>query len=130
MKCLNLGCGNRFVESDEWVNIDFISNSRYVVEHDLSKGIPFQSEEFDFIYHSHILEHFSKEKGEEFIEECYRVLKKNGLIRIAIPDLEMLAKQYLENMERVLLEKNQMNDANYAWSVIELIDQMVKRSMR
>jgi predicted SAM-dependent methyltransferase len=64
------------------------------VQYDLRKGIPFVSDCADYIYNSHILEHFLKRDAERFMEECYRVLKKNGMIRICVPDLEYIFDLY------------------------------------
>jgi predicted SAM-dependent methyltransferase len=121
---LNLGCGNRFIET--WTNIDFVSNSPFVIQHDLNKGIPVDDNSIEVVYHSHILEHFMKDKGEQFIRECFRVLKREGIIRIAIPDLERLAKEYLNNLEKAIVDNCELNAENYNWSVIELFDQMVR----
>jgi predicted SAM-dependent methyltransferase len=121
---LNLGCGDRFIES--WINMDFISNSPFVRQHDLNTGIPLRDHSVDVVYHSHILEHFTKGKGEQLIKECFRVLKPGGIIRIAVPDLEQLARQYLINLEKVNSDNSEMNAENYNWSLIELFDQMIR----
>jgi hypothetical protein len=60
------------------------------------------------------------------IKECFRVLKPDGIIRIVVPDLEEIAKQYLKAVDAVVKHDSQMNSANYDWSVIELLDQMVR----
>jgi predicted SAM-dependent methyltransferase len=122
---LNLGCGNRF--HNQWHNIDFISNNSHVKQHNLLKGIPFQSNFFDVVYHSHVLEHFSKKDGEIFINECFRVLKPNGILRIAVPDLEMIAREYIKNLESALAgEVNAKH--NYEWILLEMYDQTVRKS--
>jgi hypothetical protein len=98
---LNLGCGSRYI--DGWTNIDFISNAPSVKAYNLAKG-----------------------KGEFFVSECYRVLKKNGVIRIVVPDLEQIVRSYLSCLENVKYENTSLNKANHEWSIIELIDQMVR----
>jgi predicted SAM-dependent methyltransferase len=124
MKRLNLGCGNRLLPG--WTNVDFVSRSPSVQQHDLSKGIPFADNTFDLVYHSHVLEHFSKGQGLTFIEECYRVLVPGGYIRVVVPDLEMIAKLYLLNLAAVTEHADELSLAEYQWSTIELIDQMVR----
>lgn len=120
---LNLGCGKRYHK--EWTNVDFKSNSDYVIECNLLNGIPFQDCKFEVVYHSHVLEHFTKSEGRKFIEECYRVLKKNGIIRIAVPDLEQIVREYLTNLE-LALSGNQQSKYNYDWIMLEMYDQVLR----
>ena len=78
MKYLNLGCGSSFLTMSEWTNLDFTSSGESVIAHNLLNGIPYSDNYFDLVYHSHVLEHFSKDDGEAFIAECFRVLKPGG----------------------------------------------------
>lgn len=124
MKLVNIGCGTTYHKN--WVNIDYSSDSNFVLEHDLSKGIPLETETVDFLYNSHILEHFSKESAKELLNECFRVLKPGGIIRVVIPDLKSLAEEYLKAFNEYKLNPSDYNEANYNWFVIELIDQLVR----
>lgn len=123
MKLVNLGCGQRYHK--DWINIDFVSNSEDVIQHNLLDGIPINDNEVDLVYHSHVLEHFSKVQGVYFIKECYRVLKVNGIIRIAVPDLETIVKEYLNNLQ-LAMEGDVEAKHNYEWIKLELFDQMVR----
>lgn len=123
MKLLNLGCGQSFHK--DWINFDFVSNSQYVIAHNLLNGIPLENGSVDVVYHSHVLEHFSKNDGLHFMEECYRVLNKNGIIRIAVPDLESIAKEYIRNLQ-LAMEGNVEAKYNYEWITLELFDQTVR----
>ena len=123
MELLNLGCGSRFNES--WTNIDFISNSEKVIAYNLLNGIPFKKESFDVVYHSHVLEHFTKTDGEKLLGECYRVLKKNGIIRIAVPDLEKISREYLYWLE-LSVKGDKEAEQNYEWIKLEMYDQVVR----
>lgn len=123
MRYLNLGCGSHW--NSEWTNINFTSTSDEVIAYDLSKGIRFSDNTADVIYHSHLLEHFSKENGEFFLLECYRVLKRQGIIRVVIPDLERLLENYFIYMKEAL-EGNRASAFKYRWTLIELFDQMVR----
>lgn len=124
MKLLNLGCGDRYLPG--WVNVDFVSHSKDVITHNLLLPLPFENEEFDAVYSSHVLEHFSKIEASNFLSEIHRVLKPGGILRIAVPDLERFAKGYLDCLNNFRAEKNEKSNANYEWSVIELLDQMVR----
>jgi predicted SAM-dependent methyltransferase len=123
MNYLNLGCGQQFHQS--WVNIDFVSTGEGVLAHNILRGIPYPDNLFDVVYHSHLLEHFSKSDGVDLIVECYRVLKPNGIIRIAIPDLEEISKNYLKNLEGAL-EGDPEAALNYEWIMLEMFDQTVR----
>ena len=123
LSMLNLGCGTRYHR--DWVNLNFTLTGPDVIAHNLYNGIPFDGESFEVVYHSHLLEHFSKSYAPLFLKECYRVLKPGGIIRIAVPDLEQIARSYV-----CLLEKSLQGDPDaqkrYEWMMIELCDQMVR----
>ena len=120
---LNLGCGARY--HPDWVNLDFTSSSKDVIAHDLGRGIPFASETFDVVYHSHLLEHFPKAHAPRFLRECHRVLVPGGIIRVAVPDLETIARLYLSLLEGAL-DGDPESQRRYDWIVLELFDQMVR----
>ena len=123
MRLLNLGCGQTYHK--DWINIDFVSHSEDVKAYNLLNGIPIADNNVDVVYHSHVLEHFSKTDGAQFIKDCFRVLKPKGIIRIAIPDLEMIAREYLKNLE-LAVSGNVEGAQNYEWIKLEMFDQMVR----
>lgn len=123
MKLINLGCGNRYHK--DWENFDFKSNSEYVKVHNLLEKLPFEDSSVDVVYSSHALEHFQKCDASKFIKECFRVLKPNGIIRIVVPDLEQLMKNYIEFLDGA--KKGDIDSQEkYEWTMIELFDQMVR----
>ncbi len=119
MNFLNLGCGQRF--HPDWTNIDFSSTNEGVIAHNLNQGIPFPDNFFDVVYHSHVLEHFSKAEAELFLKECYRVLRPKGIIRVVVPDLENIAKTYLTALEKIDSGDYEWI-ANYEWILLEMFD--------
>jgi predicted SAM-dependent methyltransferase len=123
MKMLNLGCGEKYHPA--WINIDFVSNDKNVIAHNLLKGIPFGDNEVDVVYHAHVLEHFSPEDGKNLVKECFRVLKPGGILRVGVPDLENIIREYIRNLEGA---KNGDSEAaaRYEWIKLELLDQMVR----
>lgn len=127
MKYLNLGCGVHF--HAEWTNVDFVSTGEGVIAYNLTQGVPFEDNTFDVVYHSHVLEHFTRDGGKNFMLECCRVLKPNGIIRIAIPNLEAIINNY-----KLLLEQLKANpddaylQACYDWTMLEMYDQTVRNA--
>lgn len=121
---LNIGCGNRF--HPEWINIDIVSHSKHVMEYDVTKGLPFSSATFDAVYHSHVIEHIPLDKVQSFINDCHRVLKPGGTLRIAFPDLESIAILYIQSLNKVAEHPTAENDSRYHWIKLELLDQMVR----
>jgi len=71
-----------------------------IICHDLRRGLPFPDASFEFVYHSHFLEHLSRENADKFIAECLRVLRPHGLIRVVVPDLELLCRKYLRTIDQ------------------------------
>jgi predicted SAM-dependent methyltransferase len=123
MRALNLGCGDRF--HPHWVNLDFAPTDPTVKAYDLRKGIPYPENYFDVIYHSHVLEHFSKAEAPRFLHECFRVLSPSGIVRVVVPDLECIARQYVEALEKAS-EGVAGWDCNYDWMLLEMYDQTVR----
>lgn len=61
---------------------------------DIRKKFPYANNSIDYIYCSQVIEHLQKYDLNKFIEECLRILKPGGLIRILTPDLEKIIKLY------------------------------------
>ena len=62
--------------------------------YNLRKGVPLGDGSADFIFISHFLEHIGKADGKNFLKECLRSLKKGGVLRIAVPDLDIAFEYY------------------------------------
>jgi predicted SAM-dependent methyltransferase len=125
MKLLNVGCGDTF--HPEWTNMDINPSSPHVMPYDIRKPLPFDDGHFDAVYSSHVLEHLRKQEAKPFLLEMARVLKNHGIMRIVVPDLEAIAKLYIEKLDAV---EAGIIDAkpDYDWMLLELLDQMVRES--
>ncbi|MBA2611414.1 MAG: methyltransferase domain-containing protein [Bacteroidetes bacterium] len=123
LQYVNLGCGAKFDE--RWVNVDFVSTGKDVIGHNLTKGVPFESNTFEVAYHSHVLEHFTKADAEKFIGECYRILKSKGILRVAIPDLEAIARNYIKYLDESIANVSSAKE-KYNWTMLEMYDQVVR----
>lgn len=124
MKYLNLGCGNRFCTDPEWINIDFNSVYEEVRSINILKGLPFKDGSVDAVFSSCMLEHLTKKQAEEHMKECFRILRRGGVCRIVVPDLENACREYLRVLE--LARKDEAYRAKYDYILIELIDQMTR----
>jgi len=123
MKMLNIGCGTSY--HPDWINIDLKPHSEDVICHDLTRKLPFKSRIFDACYSSHILEHFNSNDADFLIQEQKRVLKKKGIIRIVVPDLEVICKNYLQYLNE-LKQGNFNHEFRYDYSLLELYDQTTR----
>jgi ubiquinone/menaquinone biosynthesis C-methylase UbiE len=123
MKLVNIGCGSVF--HPDWVNLDVLPQTKEVQSYDIRDTLPFLSQEIDVCYSSHVLEHLSREQAKSFLTDCDRVLKPGGIIRIVVPDLEMIARTYLQCLEEVASGKLSVK-SNYDWMILELLDQGIR----
>lgn len=121
MKKLNIACGKRYHK--DWINIDFHPDSNMVKKVNILSGLPFERDSFDVIYSSHFLEHLSPLQAKFVLKEANRLLKKDGILRIVVPDLENLCREYLHVLENV---DDERLDKQYRWITIELLDQLVR----
>jgi hypothetical protein len=121
---LNLGCGDK--THGDWINVDFVSSKKEVLKYNLLKNLPFEENSVRYIYHSHLLEHFSEKEGTLFLKECYRILQKDGIVRIVLPDLENIIKCYIKLIDK----KDDYTESEFIkyhrWLIIEIFDQAVR----
>jgi SAM-dependent methyltransferase len=62
--------------------------------HDVRKGLPYEDNCLLYLYSSHCFEHLYRDQARRFLGECLRVLKPGGILRLVVPDLELLIRQY------------------------------------
>jgi predicted SAM-dependent methyltransferase len=82
------------------VNMEQISFIQFAREHsieygDATKGLPLQSDLVEVLYSSHMLEHLDQQEVVFFLKEARRIICSGGIIRLAVPDLHMLAERYI-----------------------------------
>jgi predicted SAM-dependent methyltransferase len=90
---LNIGCGWRNF-GDNWDHIDG-GNYPHVNAHDITK-LDYLDNSVDIIYASHVFEYFDRAEGLEVLREWFRVLRPGGILRIAVPDFEIISRLYCE----------------------------------
>lgn len=91
---LQIGCGYRPI--DGWFNTDLTPRKDQVAYLDVSERFPFADETFDFIHCEHMIEHLPYPVGAHMLQECARVVKPGGVIRLATPNLRTLIDLYAD----------------------------------
>jgi len=61
------------------------------------KRIPVPDSSVDVLYSSHMLEHLDDFEARLFLGEARRVLRRGGVLRIAVPDLRALVDVYMQS---------------------------------
>jgi len=89
---LQLGAGSTLLPG--WLCTDLTGSSNAVMSLDITQPFPFDNKVLDYIFSEHLIEHVSWSDGRLMLQECYRVLKPGGTIRIATPDLAVLLDLY------------------------------------
>lgn len=102
---INMGCGpTNFGKG--WIHID--GGDYDHLDHDDITKLPYE-EEIDLIYASHVIEYFDDEEVFWLLKEWKRVLKPEGKLQLAVPDLDEL-KQNLTRFIGPLYGKMKMGD--------------------
>ncbi|HWP91112.1 MAG TPA: methyltransferase domain-containing protein [Thermodesulfobacteriota bacterium] len=91
---LHIGCGKKKIPG--LVNIDANPLAKSDLLYDVRVRLPFSNDSVKFIYSGGTLEHFYPDELSNILKEFYRVLQKDGVLRIVVPDLEKSTKAYLE----------------------------------
>jgi predicted SAM-dependent methyltransferase len=98
-KKLELGTGQ--FPTHGWLNTDLdprfaraASGDRRVIFLDATRHFPFADSTFHYISSEHVIEHLSYDDARSMLNECSRVLRPGGRIRIATPDWARLLALY------------------------------------
>ncbi len=66
---------------------------------DLTRKWPWPEGSVDAIYSSHFLEHVRPSHARALLEHCHTALRPGGILRIALPDLEAGAREYVRRRD-------------------------------
>lgn len=77
------------------------------------------------VYHSHLLEHLDRDAAVAFLEESYRVLRPGGIVRIVVPDLELIVRRYVSSLDAALNDSGAA--ATHDESIASIYEQSVRR---
>lgn len=106
---LQIGCGPYPMEG--WLNTDIMTNLRKgsPIYMDAGKPFPIPNASFDYVYSEHLFEHLTYSEATNMLKECYRILKPNGILRIATPNLQFLVDLYLHPEKELNKKYNELN---------------------
>ena len=115
---LHLGSGSRYLEG--YVHIDIADYEHIDINSSVDKLNTIDNDTIDEIYASHVLEYFDRNEVESVLKEWKRVLKKDAVLRIAVPNFEALIKVYreTEEIEKILgplYGKWGLNDSSFIY---------------
>jgi predicted SAM-dependent methyltransferase len=92
---INMGCGWRDFGND-WVHIDG-GNYLHLDSNDIF-NLSYEDNSVDLIYTSHVIEYFDREEVKDVLKEWIRVLKPDGILRLAVPNFSQMAMLYTEGI--------------------------------
>ena len=92
---LHLGCGK--ISHPKFINIDVYPYPYVHYVQGIDRLDRFTDSTVDLIYASHCLEHFKYTHTLIVLKEWNRVLKKGGILRLAVPDFDKLIFIYSDN---------------------------------
>lgn len=98
-KFLHLGAGPIILRSltVEWINIDIEQTHKPDICMDYQRlSQEFEPDSIAGVFSCHSFEHLPYPSGVvRALEECYTVMQPGGVIRLVVPDLELVAKAYV-----------------------------------
>lgn len=95
---INLGCGDRPLPG--FLNVDSRNIPGIECPNTWAEDLScFPDNSADYIYACHLLEHIPREKTFVTLCEWNRVLKKGGILRVAVPDWDAMIKVYQQTSD-------------------------------
>jgi SAM-dependent methyltransferase len=96
---LHLGCGD--VNDPRFINIDGQAAPHIHYVRQIDNLSPFQDNSVNLVYACHCLEHFPHGKISAVLAEWFRVLSPDGILRLSVPDFDLLINIYQDNQNQI-----------------------------
>lgn len=93
---LHIGAGR--VHLPGFINIDLFDMHQQDLYCDLTR-LPWNPASFDLIYASHVLEHVHRRMVTATLYHWGEMLKKGGVLRLAVPNFPAIVERYRETMD-------------------------------
>lgn len=75
-----------------------------------AKNLPFGDKEFDIVFSSHVLEHFSRDDFELALNEWTRILADDGEMILCLPNIKWAAARLIESNGNLKQDSKEFND--------------------
>ena len=108
-KYLYLGCGNDRMSKFTHVDLNIAKRLRGFPDifADITKRIPLPDNHANLIFSRGTMEHLQYAELINCFIENYRVLKKGGVVRMLVPDFDIMIEKYLSKENSKVLSKEQ-----------------------
>jgi len=90
---LNWGCGP--VPAAGWLNSDVVDGPGVELPCDIRAGLPLDDASIDYVSSQHALQDLTVDEIPPVLRELRRVLVPGGVLRMCLPDLDLLIAAYL-----------------------------------
>ena len=117
---LNLACGATYVDTPQWLNLDYTPLGPAVRQADLLGPLPVADASLQLVYSSHFIEHVPRTHIAGLLRECHRVLQPGGLLRLVVPDMQEMCSRYVQ-------ARNAGDHEIADVLVLEMLDQCVRK---
>jgi SAM-dependent methyltransferase len=122
-KGLDLGCGNdKLWDTKNCIGVDSCKDSElfgHLINPDIKADVEslplFASGSVDWVFSSHVLEHFAYSKVPAILAEWFRVTKVGGHVCLYLPDEDQYPK--CGEIERGILLSEQHCNSDHKWNV-------------
>lgn len=102
VKKVNLCCGVQKIPGFLGVDFGGLPDLRL----DLNKhDLPFNDNSLEVVICVSAINYFSRTRGQEIVNEVYRVLKPGGITRFSVQDMESIAQRYVQKDESFFFQK-------------------------
>jgi len=116
-KKFNVGCGPYHLK-EGWTNIDIRPFDGVDLVFDVTNAWPC-SNDLEFVYGEHFIEHLSVDAAFLFLDNVYSSLLKGGIVRLSTPSLEWVLSTHFSlsnfSSSEIISQTIGLNRAFYGW---------------
>lgn len=111
---LYVGCGHHRMKGFTHVEINIAKQFKKggdvgppEIMADITKKIPLADKSVDIIYSNETLEHLTYQELINHFLECHRLIKIGGYVRMVVPDMDIMIKNYISKDENLEIAKKE-----------------------